>query len=124
MPLPYFLDASDFEDAWTVAAAVPPVPPDAVHVLAFWYVHVVLFFVSFAGFMPGVDADAFVPALAEPETCAWPCVWPWVWVDAVAACCSWPGAVADLPLPGSASAVAPKKADAATAHAQAAARRA
>jgi hypothetical protein len=25
-PLPYFLDESDFAEAWTVAAAVPPVP--------------------------------------------------------------------------------------------------
>jgi hypothetical protein len=75
LPLPYFFDESDFDEAWIVAAAVPPEPPEAVHVLAFWYVHVVSFFVSFAGFMPGVVADAFVPALAltlaEPETCVW-----------------------------------------------------
>jgi len=121
LPLPYFFDESAFEEAWIVAAAEPPVPPDAVQVFAFWYVHVVLFFVSFAGFIPGVVADAFVPALAlaEPETCAWLCVW----TDAVAACFSWPGAVAELPLPESARAVA-LKAAAASAHTDAAARRA
>ena len=71
MPLPYFFEESLFDEAWMVAAAVPPVPPDAVHVLAFWYVHVVLFFVLLAGFIPGVVADAFVPALAlaEPDAC-------------------------------------------------------
>jgi hypothetical protein len=52
------------------------VPPDAVHVLALWYVQVVSLLVSFAGFIPGVDAEAFVPALAEPAICAW--VWVWV----------------------------------------------
>jgi len=96
-PLPYFFDESAFDEAWIVAAAVPPEPPDAVHVLAFWYVQVVCFFVLFAGFMPGVVADALVPALelAEPEACVWLCVC----ADEFAACFSWPGDVVDALAP-------------------------
>jgi hypothetical protein len=70
LPLPYRFDESDFDDAWTAAVAVPPLPPDAVHVVALWYVHVVLFFVLFAGFMPGVDVAAFAPAPAATCVCA------------------------------------------------------
>jgi len=67
-PLPYCFDESAFAEACTVAAAVAVLLPDAVHVVELSYVHLVPLFVLFAGFIPGVVADAFVPALAEPET--------------------------------------------------------
>ena len=124
LPLPYFFDESDFEDAWMVAAAVPPEPPEAVHVLAFWYVQVVSFFVSFAGFMPGVVDDVFVLWLDAPAcTCVEFELWVELVVWAVVACFSCPGAVAELPCPGSARAAA-LQAAAATAQAHAAAKRA
>jgi hypothetical protein len=93
LPLPYCFDESAFAEACTVAAAVAVPLPDAVHVVELSYVHLVALFVLFAGFIPGVVADAFVPALAEPDTWAWFCVC----ADAAADCFSCPGAVAELP---------------------------
>jgi len=104
LPLPYCFDESAFAEACTVAAAVEVLLPDAVHVVELSYVHVVPLFVLFAGFIPGVAADAFVPALAEPDTWAWCCVC----ADAVVDCLSCPGAVAELPWPEPDSAADPE----------------
>lgn len=90
-PLPYCFDESAFAEACTDAAASALLLPEAVQVVELSYVHQVPLFVLFAGFMPGVVADAFVPAPAEPETCVWPCVC----ADVLAACFSWPRLVAD-----------------------------
>jgi hypothetical protein len=62
--LPYCFDESAFPDACTVAAAFALLLPDAVHELELSYVHFAPLFVLLAGFMPGVVADAFAPALA------------------------------------------------------------
>ena len=61
LPLPYCFDESFFAFACAVFEPVD------VHVFASWYVQFVPFAVLFAGFMPGVDEDPFVPWLGEPD---------------------------------------------------------
>jgi hypothetical protein len=104
LPLPYCFDESALPEACTVAAAEAVLLPDAVQVVELSYVHLVPLFVLFAGFSPGVVAEAFVPALAEPETWARFCVC----ADAVADCFSCPGAAAELPWPEPDSAADPE----------------